>query len=352
MEKLSKDNRIGVLMFVDPALGISLNQAQATLEAVLKFNDRLAKVLADPSVGAPLSRLGFSAQKSTTTRWPFLTEFMAHANRRCQPPVHIYGNLRGLDRLTALDIKAAGGCLYGEWFAPSLDGRGVDIMKEQGIETTEAEEMLAGISLSLEAGALTGLEFQINKRNVGYVRDFIQFCLRLGIEPHLEMQEVSFYRDSRPDILISLRKAYRDNLPSPEEIRRVAELVAELEKQPADKLLSPFFDCGGRFGACNYWFENGLFVRPSMAGGLYRTVCLSDRTIIEPDFTPTVASLIKQARHPRHHLLKGRQVNRLLDAECSACGLLSQCRGGCRAMSYLAFGNEGSGDPNCWRRSV
>lgn len=347
MERLSEVNRIGVLMFVDPDLGITLEQAKKTLSAVIGFNTRNMEYAANSKNStAPqtLSRLGFTGQKSTATKWKFLLEFMAYASQLEQPPVHIYGDLKDLTASQARDIKEAGGRLYGEWFAPALDSRGIGIMIGQGSERREVEKMLAGISVALKTGALTGLEFQTNKRNIGYVGDFIKTCRQLGIEAHLEMQEIQFSRNQ--DDLATIRNLYRDNLPSRAEIRAVADLVARSKHSPASDLLSPFFDYGGPQGICNYWFENGLFIRPKPGGGLYRTACLSDQTVIDHDFRPTVRNLINNSEHP---LFQREQSDHEDIPGCRGCGLLPNCRGGCRAMAYLLSGNDWSPDPNCWR---
>jgi len=347
MKYLSEVNRIGVLMFVDPTLGITLEQAEKTLSAVIDFNSRQIKYAAgSKNIAAPqtLSRLGFTGQKSTATNWEFLLEFMAYASQQGQPPVHIYSDLKELVDDGAMAIRDARGRLYGEWFAPSLDSRGIEIMVGQGFKREEAEKILAGILVALETGALTGLEFQINKRNIGYVEDFIKTCRQLGIEPHLEMQEIQFSRNQ--DNLATLRNLYRNNLPSRAEILKVANFVAQSTHSSATNLLSPFFDYGGPHGVCNYWFENGLFIRPQSNGDLYRTVCLSDQTIIDSDFKPTVLNLIKNLEHP---LMKSRQSDRDNIPACQGCKLLLNCRGGCRAMAYLFSGDDSSPDPNCWR---
>lgn len=334
-------DRIGVFMLADPLLGITLKQAKQTLDAVLDFN-------AD---GKVLGRAGLTGQKSTTTQWPDLLEYIFYAaiTRQQGSAVRIYGDLQGMTQSMATEIHNMNAWLFGEWFGPSLDETGINAMVTQGYLREEAEAMLEGIQNALTTKALTGIEFQINRGNIQYLEPFIRLCVELGIEPHLEMQEMQFCRG---DDLTQLRQRYQDNLSSQEQLQRIARIMVGITNEPLDQILSPFFcpgNGGPQYGQCNYWFENGLFVWPNGRGGLLRTACLSDKTVIDPNFEPSVARLTQHLNHPLIAMRKNLQQLNMTGTKCSNCTLWLTCRGGCRAMAYLASGNDFSPDPNCWK---
>lgn len=326
-------DRIGVIVLVDPALGLTSENAKAALDACLEFNGD----------GLSLSRVGVTGQTTTATLWPDLLDFIRYAavEKKQNSAVRIFSDLQDMTKMLAREIRNLGALLFGEWSAPRLDKRAVRIMERQGI--LKAEVMLKGIKNSLEAKALTGIEFRINKNNFQYVGEFIKSCRELGIEAHLEMQEVKFTRGQKA--LANLRRKYLDLLPSKNELLKIARLVR------ADIPLSPFF-CSGisglQYGVCNYWFENGLFIRPNGRGGLLRSACLSDATLIDADFIPTVERLRRNLKHPLVAMRKHLQQQDMAGSKCANCSFWGDCRGGCRAMAFLAANDDFSPDPNCW----
>lgn len=328
-------DRIGVLVLVDPALGITIENAKMALDTVMEFNGD----------GLPLSRICITAQTTTTTVWPELLDFIKYAavEKKQKSAVRVFSNLQGMTKQMAKEIRRLGALLFGEWSAPRLDQRGIKIMAQQGISETKAEAMLEGILNSLEAEALTGIEFQINKNNFQYVGEFVRSCHELGVEAHLEMQEIKFTRGQND--LVGLRQKYLDLLPPKNELCRIARLTGE------NIPLSPFF-CSGigglQYGVCNYWFGNGLFIRPNGRGGLLRTACLSDATPIDADFVPTVERLRRNLDHPLVTMRKSLCQADMAGTKCANCSFWGDCRGGCRAMAFLASNNDFSPDPNCW----
>ena len=339
-------DRVGVFMLADPALGITLDQAKNTLDAVLEFNRQIG-------VPGKLGRAGMTGQLSTTTKWTCLLDYVHYAavEKNQGDAVRIYGDLQGMSSQLAEEIKKMGAWLFSEWFAPSLDTAGVEIMVQQGVAKEEAEAMLAGILNALTAKSLTGIEFQVNRWNIQYLEDFIKMCLQLGVEPHLEMQEMQF---NRGDDLIELRQKYLKSLPTKAELQRAAEMVSNLTGQRFEELLSPFFcsgNTGMQFGMCNYWFENGVFIWPNGHGGLLRTACLSDKTVIDSDFEPTVLRLKQHLAHPLIKMRKNLKQENMAGTKCFSCRSWQEsgCRGGCRAMAFLATCSDFSPDPNCWQ---
>ncbi len=334
-------DRIGVFMLADPVLGISLEQAKQALDAVLAFNED----------GLYLGRAGMTGQCSTTTKWQWLLEYIHYAvvERGQGSAVHIYGDLQGMTQSLARDIREMGVRIFGEWFGPSLDETGVRAMMSQGSSRDKAEAMLEGIQNALAVKALTGIEFQINRWNIEYLEPFVQLCLRLGVDPHLEMQEMQFERGGD---LVGLRRVYQERLPSQEQLRQAARMVADLTGQGVDEVLSPFFCLGNsglQYGQCNYWFENGLFVWPDGKGGLVRTACLSDKTIIDPRFEPSVRRLEEHLGHPLVAMRRSFKQGDMAETKCATCQWWGVCRSGCRAMAFLASGSDFAPDPNCWK---
>ncbi|MBI2459372.1 MAG: hypothetical protein HYV53_02340 [Parcubacteria group bacterium] len=330
---MNKLDRIGVLVLVDPGLGITIKDAKAALDACLEFNGD----------GLPLSRICVTAQATTNTRWPELLDFIQYAavERKQKSAVRVFSDLQGMTEDKAREIRNLGALLFGEWFAPSLDQRGIKAMVQQGIST--AGDMLEGIKNSLKAKALTGIEFQINKNNFQYVGEFIKSCNQLEIEPHLEMQEVKFSREQKN--LADWRREYLDLLPPKSELQKIARLTGE------NIPLSPFFCSGNnglQYGVCNYWFENGVFIRSNGRGGLLRTACLSDTTPVDSDFVPTTERLRRNLAHPLLAMRKSLRQKDMAGTKCAPCSFWDYCRGGCRAMAFLAANNDFSPDPNCW----
>lgn len=327
-------DRIGVLVLVDPALGITSENAKTALDACLEFNGD----------GLPLNRVCITGQITTPTLWPSLLDFIQYAamEKKQGAAVRIFSDLRHMTKELAREIRDAGALLFGEWSAPWFDQRGIKIMKEQGI--LRAEARLKGIENCLKAKALAGVEFQINRNNFQHVEEFIKSCQELKIEAHLEMQEVGFNRRRGKDLL-ERRRQYLNLLPSKSELRRLAKLTG------ASAPLSPFF-CSGKgglqYGVCNYWFENGVFIKANGRGGLERTACLSDITPIDSNFIPTVGRLRRNMKHPLVAMRKSLCQSDMVSSKCSQCFFWSCCRGGCRAMAFLASGNDFSPDPNCW----
>lgn len=322
-------------MLVDPALGITIEDAEAALNAVMEFNhDDL-----------PLSRVCITGQETTTTLWPELLDFIQYAavEKKQKSVVRVFSDLQGMTKRLAREIRSLGALLFGELSAPSLDQTGIKIMEQQGMPTAKAEAMLKGIKNSLKAKALTGIEFQINENNFQHVGKFIKSCDQLGIEAHLEMQEVKFGREQKD--LADLRRSYLGLLPPKSELRKIARLTGK------NIPLSPFF-CSGigglRYGVCNYWFENGLFIRSNGRGGLLRTACLSDATPIDADFIPTVERLRRNLDHPLVAMRKSLKQADMVGTKCEICSFWGYCRGGCRAMAFLASNKDFSPDPNCW----
>lgn len=328
-------DRIGVLVLVDPVLGITIENAKAALDAVIEFNGD----------GLPLSRVCITAQTTTATLWPELLAFIQYAavEKKQKSAVRVFSDLQGMTKKMAKEIRSLGTLLFGEWLAPSLDQKGIKIMAQQGVPETMAEAMLKGIENSLKAEALTGIEFQINKNNLQYVGEFIKSCDKLEIEAHLEMQEVRFDRGQKD--LADLRRSYLGLLPPKSELLQIAQMTGE------NIPLSPFF-CSGigglQYGVCNYWFENGVFIRSNGRGGLLRTACLSDATPIDFDFVPTVERLRRNLDRPLVAMRKSLCQSDMDGTKCASCSFWGYCRGGCRAMAFLASNDDFFSDPNCW----
>lgn len=326
-------DRIGVIVLVDPALGITSENAKAALDACLDFNGD----------GLPLSRVCVTAQKTTSTLWFELLDFIRYAavEKKQNSAVRVFSDLQGMTKGLAREIRNLGALLFGQWSAPSLDQEGCKIMERQGI--LKAEVMFKGIQNSLEAKALTGIEFQINKNNFQYVGEFIKSCRELGLQAHLEMQEVKFTRGQKD--LANLRRKYLGLLPLKSDLYQIARLTGKINP------LSPFFCSGSsglQYGVCNYWFENGLFIRPNGRGGLWRSACLSDATPIDADFIPTAERLRCNLKHPLVAMRKTLRRSDMIGSKCANCSFWGDCRGGCRAMAFLAANDDFSPDPNCW----
>lgn len=326
---MKRNDKVEVLVFVDPALGIKLGQVLEVISAVKKFNhDEL-----------PLHRLTLTSTRSTTTAWqellPFLDAPVVQKQREC---LRIFDNLLGLSKNLALELKQRGIKMFGEWHAADLSEQSLCSMRNQGYDPTETQAMLTGIHVALNNDILQGLEFQITNANIDEAAVFLEFCRQLNIEGHLEVKEVSF----------------QSGVALPRYIPLQADKVRELVCHPLIKALGsnpvpPFF-CPGLSdprGSCPYFYR-GLFLWPDGNGGLYQTVCLSDQTIVGP--TPFVPASNRIAESMKL-LAPQRNVRRdQMNGHCRDCEQWQNCLGGCRAMAYLASeGDYFAPDPNCWK---
>lgn len=325
-------DRIKVVVLADALLSITLKQAQDAIKAVLAYNG-------DAQL---LDRLTLTGQESTTTQWlhllPFLDWVMAIGQDH---GLRIFGNLVGVTQELVRAIAERKVKMYGEWFGPSLDKKSVIAMVQQGTNQRDAELMLEGIKIAHREGALTGLEFQINRQNIGHIEPFLRLCQKLGIEGHLEMQETPFVEPRD----VQLASRYRANRPATDQFREVAALVAKLTGDVVENLVPPFLCPGGCDGACNY-FRRGVFLWPNGQGGLQQTVCLSDKTIVDSDWQPNLERIGSNQRRLREWRFIPQAR---MEGKCQICDVWQSCLGGCRAMAYLASGSRFAPDPNCWK---
>lgn len=327
---MKRNDKIEVLVFVDPGLGISCKQALAVLRTVMEFNGEIL----------PLYRLTLTSTRSTTTAWsdlmPFIDAPAMHMHRK---GLRIFGNLVGLTKSMAQDLKQRDILVFGEWHGPDLSKTGYDSMLKQGFAEDETRAMRDGILVALENGVLQGIEFQVTRENILHAKKFLEFCHSLNVEGHLEIKETPFQANG-------IWPAYN---PLPVEDTRQL-LKHPLLKALGENPVPPFF-CPGSAnprGSCPYFYR-GLFLWPDGNGGLYQTVCLSDQTIVgRTPFVPS-AENIAQAMEilaPLRNVDQGQ-----MEGACQRCEQWNNCLGGCRAMARLASrGDQFAPDPNCWRK--
>ena len=331
-----EDRAVHSIVFVDPQVGIDLEQAWLALDTIRS----------SPRCQRPLKRLVLTSSYSrkAVTSWDALIPFLNGCFERGELNIKIFSNLAGLSRETATFLLEHGVYLAGEWGAPDFTAIGLAIeAAHEGEELANA--MLAGLDLAMEVGALNAIEYQINADNVGYADSFIRACTERGVEYHFEMQE----RPCRSDKPYSeeQRDAYRASQPTKERLLEIVEAIAEHEGLNSDQLIPPFFSLGSDAGACEY-IRGGIFLRSNGRGGLRQTVCLSNWARVSDDFLGE--------EHPVenavHHELVEPNWNtnpELMQGKCQSCDLWRRCLGGCRAMAYVATGSAFAPDPNCWK---
>lgn len=327
-------DEIHTIVFVNPQLGLKAAVAIAALKAVTK----------SPNAVFPLKRIVMTSQAETaTTDWSDLQPFISHCLENGQTNIRVFSSLIGLKSETAEFLAARNIYLAGEWSSSSFGKEGLHHQSEQfGHET--ALSMLDGIEIGLRTGALKALEFQVTRDNIQHADSFIDACDIVGIEPHFEMQERPCKFDGALDG--EVRPVYLRSLPDQADLRKLAERIARWRGESLENLVPPFFQRGGPNGACEY-IRGGVFLRPDDFGNLRQTVCLSNWSTVSPSFLSEPDPVDNALRHP---LIRGnldiQQTE--MKGKCNTCGLWSNCRGGCRSMSYLATGLRFEPDPNCW----